>query len=411
MTVLLSLSEALADAEVFTDGDWVESKDQDPSGDVRLTQLADVGDGNWIDKSARFLTSAKAKALRCTYLKPGDVLVARMPDPLGRCCIFPGNQMPCVTVVDVCVIRPNLAKIAPRYLMHAINSPMGRRGIERHITGTTRQRISRKNLGKVQIPLPPLAEQKRIAGILDAADALRAKRRDAIAQLDTLLQSTFLDMFGDPVINLMGWEEKLLAEVLQPDRPIAYGILKPGEYEEGGVMMLRIQDIRGGKVAAEGLHRVSQSLSAQYKRTLLSGGEIVVSLVGTIGLCALVPPHFAGANVHRNLAVLVPCDELQPRFLLQYMVSDQFQRRIKETTKGGNQGLLNLGDLKRLPIPIPPLDLQCRFSTIVESVEQQKARMRTHLTELDALFASLQSRAFNGELSGTRSSELGTRSE
>ena len=73
------------------------------------------------------------------------------------------------------------------------------------MTGTTRRRVSRKNLSKVEIPLPPLDQQKKVAGILDAADALRAKRREALAQLDTLLQSTFLDMFGDPVTNPMGW--------------------------------------------------------------------------------------------------------------------------------------------------------------------------------------------------------------
>ena len=119
--------------------------------------------------------------------------------------------MPCVTVVDVCVIRPNRHKVDNRYLMHVINAPHGRRDIARHITGTTRQRVSRRNLGKVKIPLPPLAEQKRIAGILDAADALRAKRREALADLDTLLQSTFLDMFGDPVTNPMEWDAPPLA--------------------------------------------------------------------------------------------------------------------------------------------------------------------------------------------------------
>src|ERR1700732_4875466 len=83
---------------LFCDGDWVESKDQDPAGDVRLIQLADVGDGDYRDRSNRFLTSAKASDLRCTYLQTGDLLVARMPDPLGRVCIFQGDPKPSVTV-------------------------------------------------------------------------------------------------------------------------------------------------------------------------------------------------------------------------------------------------------------------------------------------------------------------------
>jgi type I restriction enzyme S subunit len=135
-----TLSDALKDAEVFTDGDWVESKDQDPDGDVRLVQLADIGLGSFVDKSSRFMTSAKASDLRCTYLEPGDVLVARMPDPIGRACIFPGDTKSCVTVVDVCIVRPNPATVDCRWLMHWFNSPNARGPINRAATGTTRKR-------------------------------------------------------------------------------------------------------------------------------------------------------------------------------------------------------------------------------------------------------------------------------
>ena len=111
---LVSLGEALRSAEVFTDGDWVESKDQDGDGEVRLVQLADVGDGVFVEKSSRHLTSAKATELRCTLLAAGDILIARMPDPLGRACIFPGSPGPSVTVVDVCIVRPQLNEHDPR---------------------------------------------------------------------------------------------------------------------------------------------------------------------------------------------------------------------------------------------------------------------------------------------------------
>ena len=270
--------------------------------------------------------------------------------------------------------------------------------LEHFAPSTTIKIVKKSTFAKLQIPLPPLAEQKRIAGILDAADVLRAKRRESLAQLDTLLQSTFLDMFGDPVTNPMGWPHKPLSEVLHPERPISYGILKPGDYTEDGVIMLRIQDIRGGRVTDTNLHRVPDDLSTQYKRTLLSGNEIVISLVGTIGLCALIPPRFAGANVHRNLAVVAAGETVDPQFLHQYMVSDHFQFRIRKITKGGNQGLLNLGDLKRCPIPVPPISEQSRFTAIVKAVEHQRARLQAHLADLDTLFASLQQRAFNGEL-------------
>ena len=90
----------------MSDGDWVESKDQDPAGDVRLIQLADVGDGYFINKSNRFMNLETSKKLNCTYLKKGDILIARMPDPLGRCCIFPFDENEkFVTVVDIAILR------------------------------------------------------------------------------------------------------------------------------------------------------------------------------------------------------------------------------------------------------------------------------------------------------------------
>ena len=104
---LATLPALIGDSGFFSDGDWVESKDQDPKGNVRLVQLADVGSGEFLDKSARFMSPEKAEKLKCSYLKVGDVLIARMPDPIGRACLFPGDTKPCVTVVDVCILRPD----------------------------------------------------------------------------------------------------------------------------------------------------------------------------------------------------------------------------------------------------------------------------------------------------------------
>ncbi len=147
---------------VFCDGDWVESKDQDPSGDIRLIQLADVGDGSYRDKSNRFLTPSKAVELRCTFLKPGDLLVARMPDPLGRVCLFPGDSKLSVTVVDVCIVRLG-SDIHSRWLMHQLNTPQLRQLVAGLQSGSTRKRISRANFAKIRFPVPPLLEQERIA--------------------------------------------------------------------------------------------------------------------------------------------------------------------------------------------------------------------------------------------------------
>ena len=161
------LPELITKDGVFIDGDWIESKDQDPNGDVRLIQLADIGDGYFVDKSNRFLTSQKATELNCTLLCKGDILIARMPDPLGRACIFIGDKKAAITVVDVCVIRGKNDHFDNLWLMYFINATAFRDEINALQSGSTRKRISRGNLSTIPLPIPPRAEQTRIVTKLE----------------------------------------------------------------------------------------------------------------------------------------------------------------------------------------------------------------------------------------------------
>jgi len=392
---VVSLSDALASAEVFVDGDWVESKDQDPEGDVRLVQLADVGDGEYIDKSDRFLTSVKARELRCTYLKPGDVMVARMPDPLGRACIFPGDLKPAVTVVDVCVIRPDDREHDARWLMHCLNAPACRNQIAGYATGTTRSRISRGNLGKIKIPLPPLAEQLRIAEVLDRAEALRAKRRAALTQLDSLTQSLFLDLFGNPIHNERKWPRAELREMCRVER----GKFTPRPRGDPSYYGGRFPFIQTGDISSSGgrLNTWSQTLNEKGVTVSRSfpPDTVVIAIVGaTLGITAILdievycPDSVVGIQAHASKA--------SPEYIERVL---RFWRPIfvaqaPETARAN----INLETLRPLKVPRPPIELQREFARRVGAVEKLKTAQRTSLAELNALFASLQHRAFRGEL-------------
>ena len=180
-----TLGALLPSAAVFSDGDWVETKDQDATGGVRLTQLADIGVGEWRNRSRRFMRLDRAKEMGCTFLESGDVLVARMPEPLGRACIFPGDEKLAVTAVDVCILRPNPEIVDPRWLMWALNSPSSRVQVLSMQSGTTRKRISRRNLGTVLLPTPPIEEQRRLASEID-------QRHSVLADLRTVIDRAFI---------------------------------------------------------------------------------------------------------------------------------------------------------------------------------------------------------------------------
>src|SRR5262245_1545892 len=145
-----TLTEIVGPSGLLTDGDWVESKDQDPSGSIRLTQLADVGDGEFRDRSDRWINEEQAARLNVTLLQPGDVLIARMPDPLGRACVCPPLPSPAITVVDVCIVRAPAHN--PKWLMYTMNAPQTRARVAGLQAGSTRKRISKANLATIPIP-------------------------------------------------------------------------------------------------------------------------------------------------------------------------------------------------------------------------------------------------------------------
>ena len=260
------------------------------------------------------------------------------------------------------------------YLRHWLQSFEFRSQITREVTGIAQKNFGPSHLKRLRISLPPLDEQKRIAEILDAADALRAKRREALAQLDTLLRSTFLDMFGDPVTNPMGWERKPLGEVIRVrsgDGLVSKDMVPDGKYP-----------VYGGN----GINGYHDSFMFEEPRIVL--GRVGV-YCGAVHLTR--PRAWVTDNSLYVHTFIQPVDTTYLVAALKMANLNQYAGRSAQPLISGNR-------IYPVEILIPPVDLQHRFATIVESVEQQKGRQRAHLAELDTLFASLQSRAFRGDL-------------
>lgn len=176
----------LKDIGPLKDGDWILNMDYAPSG-VRLLQVGDIGVGEFIGKSSRFITMDRAKELDCTFLQDGDVLISRMPDPMGRACILPDLGYSSITAVDVSIWRPKQQDADRTFVMHYLNSQEWFLRVMKEASGATRPRISRSNLENLEIPLPPLSEQKRIAGILKKQLVeVELARRSAEEQLDAI---------------------------------------------------------------------------------------------------------------------------------------------------------------------------------------------------------------------------------
>ncbi len=194
---------------VFADGDWVESKDQSPAG-IRLIQTGNIGDGDFKsrDGKARYVSEKTFARLKCTEIFPGDCLISRLPDPVGRSCILPETGERMITAVDCTVVRFAASAMLPSFFNYYAQSREYLRAVDAETTGTTRNRISRTKLGQVRIPVPPLPEQHRVVEILDdafegIAVAKGNTERNLLASL-TVVQSRLEQLFGERTIAWAG---------------------------------------------------------------------------------------------------------------------------------------------------------------------------------------------------------------
>ena len=433
---LATVNDLIGSNGLFVDGDWVESKDQDPGGEVRLTQLADVGEGQWRNRSDRYLTAPTADQLGCSYLEVDDVLVARMPDPLGRACLFPGDPRPCVTVVDVAIVRPGPDSVRPRWLMWAINSPAIRAAIEAQQAGTTRKRISRKNLGQVEVQVPPLAEQERIVTAieeafskLDAGEAglrtvrqLLKRMRDAILTAAVTGRLVPQDPTDTPAAKLLadlgaesiaepegevvpeGWAWALLGSV----SAIGGGIQKQPKRNpvRNRAPFLRVANVGRGKLDLSDVHEIEVFDGELDRHGLVAGDLLVVEGNGSpdqIGRSALWRGEIAPC-VHQNHLIRVrPGLALEPSYLELYWNSPAAAQRV-QSVASSTSGLhtLSTGKLKILPVVVPPLKEQKRIVAEVERqlsfVEACERAVDVGLARSAGLRRSVLKAAFEGRL-------------
>ncbi len=372
-------------------------------GVVQL-RMNNVRTDGTLDLSSVIRVPASKKQVSDLSLTKGDVLFnsTNSPELVGKTCLFKGFAEPVVFSNHFVRLRTRPERLRGDYLARWLTW-MRDRGVFTHgrIKWVNQATFRTDDLFRLRIPLPPLAEQKRIAEILDAADALRAKRCEALAQLDTLPESTFLDMFGDPVTNPMGWAMTTIRGIGR----IQGGLQVTAKRRSLPIERpyLRVANVFRGFLELDELKTIRLTQAEERRTTLESGDILIVEGHGNkeeIGRCARWDGSIAQC-VHQNHLIRLRCNRsiASPVYVEHYINSPGGRRSLagtSRTTSGLNT--ISVSKVGASGIQLPPLDLQHQFAAIAESVERQRARQRAHLAELVTLFASLQSRAFRGEL-------------
>jgi type I restriction enzyme S subunit len=272
-------------------------------------------------------------------------------------------------------------------------------------TGANLPRISPNALVELQIPLPPLAEQKRIAAILDKADEIRRKREQTIAKLDQLAQSIFVEMFGDLLVNNKGWDFKTVGEALKTgliadvqDGNHGESHPKSSDFIANGIPFIMANCIDNGKINYEKAYKLDESWLKKLRIGFAKPNDVLLSHKGTVGEVGVVPSNYEIIILSPQTTYYRTSTGLNSVFLAGFFKTAWFQAILKKNAIQSTRAYIGITRQKDLPFFLPPLALQEQFATRIKNLEQLKANHIAALTQQTQLFASLQHQAFTGNL-------------
>jgi type I restriction enzyme, S subunit len=361
-------------------------------GDICWATPKDLSEleGAYISDTPRKLTRAGLDSCAAEVLPAGSVLFSSRA-PIGHVAI---NTVPMATNQGFKSFVPKPNKVHAKFLYHWLRK--NRTFLESLGNGATFKEVSKSVVSRIQIGVPPLEEQRRIAAVLDRAQELRIKRRATLAQLDTLTQSIFLDLFGDPVTNPRGWQTGALERVVHK---ITDGTHKTPTYVESGIEFLSAKDLKNGGIAWGTEKFISRKEHLDLvKRCNPERGDVLLAKSGSLGSTAIIDRDHEFSLFESLCLIKHDREKLDGAFLAHLLRSPSMQSHLLGKNKGIAIKHLHLVDIRQLVVPLPPLPLQKKFSQRVTLVEDLKRTNVASLAEMDALFASLQYRAFRGEL-------------
>lgn len=302
------------------------------------------------------------------------------------------------------VLRARSEKAEPRFLHHFLQSPHFRHWA-RNSAGINIKNIRKTELEALPVPAPPLDEQRRIAAILDKADAIRRKREQALALADDLLKSTFLEMFGDPVKNPFKFEFLLVSGCLSTAKAGTQSgpfgaALKKHEYTRAGVPVWGVENVQQNHFIDKPKLFISEEKFASLQRYAVEQGDVLISRAGTVGRMCIATPSVAQSIISTNL-VRVALDH--SKILPEYFVSlftyvPHRLGALKANNKRDAFTFLNPKTLRATEIPVPPIELQQRYRDFLVEVDKLISKQTCSLSNAEKLLSSLSQRAFRGEL-------------
>lgn len=401
----MTASIALGDAFEFIRNGMNVRQTKDAGG-IPITRIETISAGS-IDLDRVGYAGLQKEDAEKWFLEPGDILLSHINsvEHIGKCALFEDAGTPLIHGMNLLAMRPKRNLLFPRYAMWAMKDPSFKSRILKFVNKAVNQAsISTTNLKTVEIPLPPLEEQKRIAGILDQADALRRLRTRALDKLNTLGQAIFHEMFGDLISNERGFEPAEIGDLIEGFETGKNLAEDPDANRLEGYRVLKISAVTSGTFKPE----ESKPLPLDYEppdQHIVRDGDLLFSRANTaqlIGATAFARTTNSNLVLPDKLWRFVwkTNSKVLPEFVKELFSSPPFRNEIGKRSSGTSGSMKNIGKQKVLSIlfGLPSQEMQSQFLKRLSVSQDQISIYIKLLQKSDALFASLQHRAFRGEL-------------
>ncbi|WP_410989603.1 restriction endonuclease subunit S [Bacillus cereus] len=375
------------DKHSFIDGDWIEARYIANEG-VRLIQTGNIGIGNFKEKeNKKYISEETFNSLKCKEVRTGDILICRLAAPIGRACIVPDISPKMITAVDVVVFRPQ-KKYCKEFINYALNFDNTLNRVASFASGSTRQRISRTNLGKLPLAIPNIAEQSKIAFILSSVDEAIEKTEAIIEQTEKvkkgLMQQLFTKGIGHTKFKKadigeipFDWEVVGIIDIAENEK----NAVKPGPF--GSSLKKEFYVKSGYKVYGQeqviandftiGNYYIDDKKYEELNAFKVKPLDLLISLVGTFGKIAVVSERgFKPGIINpRLLKITFDKSKANVHFFKYYMSSSAFYQQLEGMSQGGTMGVINSKILKSIHFPLPSLDEQQRIVDILTNIDQK----------------------------------------
>lgn len=361
---------------LFTDGDWIESKDQSNEG-IRLIQTGNIGVGKFIDKpeNKKWISHSTFNNLRCKKLLDGDILISRLPQPAGRACIVNTNNEKWITAVDCTIVRL-LDQYSNKFILQSLCTYSYFHLIDSFLAGGTRQRVSRSNLSDINIMSPEKIEQDKIGLFFECVDNLITLHQRKLDNLKLKKKALLQKLFpknGEryPELRFPGftdaWEQRKLTDIAKTFIGLVTTMTE--NYRDSGTLLIRNSDIKEGQfIFSEKPIHLDEEFAEKNKTRRLQIGDVVTVHTGDIGTSAVIQEKEAGAIGFATINTRTDKRILNPYFLSTYFNTEKHKCYANSVSTGDGRSNYNIKDFNKLVISIPTLDEQEKISVLINNI-------------------------------------------